>query len=133
MWAMLAAPLMAGNDLRETDAQTLKILTEKEVIAIDQDAAGIPAFRYMKVRDLETWIKPLAGGEWAVCFLNRGLIPQKQEVNWHELFQARVGVKQRIYSIRNIWEKRDIGTTENKLTINVPAEDVVLLRIKPID
>ena len=133
MWVMLAAPLMAGNDLRETDAQTLKILTEKEVIAIDQDAAGIPAFRYMKVRDLETWIKPLAGGEWAVCFLNRGLIPQKQEVNWHELFQARVGVKQRIYSIRNIWEKRDIGTTENKLTINVPAEDVVLLRIKPID
>ncbi len=132
IWAILAAPLMAGNDLREMDERTLKILTEKEVISIDQDAAGISGFRYMKVKDLETWVKPLAKGEWAICFLNRGSDPQKHEIDWEEMFNAKIGMKKRTYSVRNIWEKNDLGTTKNKLTVNVQPEDVVLLRIKPI-
>ncbi|RNC65642.1 glycoside hydrolase family 27 protein [Proteiniphilum sp. X52] len=132
IWAILAAPLMAGNDLREMDEPTLKILTEKEVISIDQDPAGIPGFRYMKVKDLETWVRPLAKGEWAICFLNRGLTSQKHEIDWDEMFNAKIGMKKGTYSVRNIWEKNNIGTTKNKLTVNVQGEDVVLLRIKPV-
>jgi len=116
-----------------TDERTLKVLTEKEVISIDQDAAGIPEFRCMKVRDLETWVKPLAKGEWAICFLNRGSDPQKHEIDREEMFNAKIGMKKGTYSVRNIWEKNDIGTTKNKLTVNVQAVGVILLGVKPVD
>ena len=66
MWCMLAAPLMSGNDLREMDYKTLQILTNKEVIAVNQDPLGKQGIRFMDMGDQEIWAKPLANGEIAV-------------------------------------------------------------------
>jgi len=71
MWVMIAAPLISGNDLRNMSAETKEILTNKEVIAANQDPLGIQGFRYASKDSLETWIKPLKGGDWAIIFLNR--------------------------------------------------------------
>ena len=71
MWSMIAAPLIAGNDLRKMSASTKAILSNKDVIAINQDSLGIQALKVAVKDSLETWIKPLKNGNWAVCFLNR--------------------------------------------------------------
>ena len=82
MWAMIAAPLIAGNDLRKMTRETLSILTNTDVIAIDQDPLGIQGFRYSSEDGLETWFKPLENGDWAVCFLNRSDTNKTAAFNW---------------------------------------------------
>ncbi len=82
MWCMLASPLIAGNDIRKMSNETRNILTNREVIAVNQDSLGIQAFRY-EVRDsIEIWAKPLAHGDWAICFLNRSMKTKKLEFDW---------------------------------------------------
>src|SRR5688572_17670559 len=82
MWCMLAAPLMAGNDIAAMTKETKEILTNKEAIAIDQDALGIQGLKYSANEGLETWFKPLQNGDWAVCFLNRKEVAQKIDFDW---------------------------------------------------
>ena len=82
MWCMLAAPLMSGNDLREMDFKTRQILTNKEVIAVNQDPLGRQGIRFMDMGDREIWAKPLADGEIAVCFMNRAETPWNLDYNW---------------------------------------------------
>lgn len=79
MWCMLAAPLLAGNDIRKMDKETLGILTNKEVIAVNQDKLGKQGGRYMKVGEHEIWVKQLSNGEAAVCFFNRDEQPWNVE------------------------------------------------------
>jgi len=69
---MFSAPLMAGNDLRNMSPQTIEILTKKEVLAIDQDKLRISATRWMKYGELEIWLRPLNGGNFTFCIINRG-------------------------------------------------------------
>ena len=73
MWCMLAAPLIAGNDLRHMTNETLQILTNPDAISIDQYSLGIQGFRYQKEDSLEVWVKPLKDQKWAVAFLNRSV------------------------------------------------------------
>ena len=75
LWCLLAAPLMAGNDLRSMTPETKEILTNKDVIAIDQDALGRQGYRVRKDGDLEVWAKKLSGKDYAVVLLNRGAAP----------------------------------------------------------
>ena len=82
MWCMLAAPLMAGNDLTNMSKETIEILTNKDVIAIDQDPLGIQGFKFAVKDSVETWFKPLSDGDWAVCFLNRTKKPGSVEFDW---------------------------------------------------
>jgi hypothetical protein len=85
MWAMLAAPLIAGNDLRNMSKETLSILSNDDVIAVDQDALGIQGFKYSEKDGVETWFKPLENGEWAVAMLNRNNHDVKFKFAWrHE-------------------------------------------------
>jgi alpha-galactosidase len=63
MWPMMAAPLITGTDLRNMSAQTNATLTNREVLAIDQDPLGVQGFRYAAKDSLETWVKPLAAGK----------------------------------------------------------------------
>lgn len=72
LWCMLAAPLISGNDLRHMSDQTLSILTNRDVIAIDQDPLGKEGFKIKDYGDQEVWVKPLSGGDWAVLLFNRG-------------------------------------------------------------
>ena len=136
MWAMLAAPLIAGNDLRTMSAQTKEILTNPEVIAINQDPLGVQAFKYRVTDSVETWFKPLSNGDWGVAFLNRNKNkPVTIHFNWQQalindtLSHAMLDATSVSYNIRNVWTKEDVGNTKKPLSAVVPAHDVLMLRL----
>src|SRR5205085_1905006 len=116
MWAMLAAPLIAGNDLRKMSQATNSILTNKEVIAVDQDSAGIEGFKYAVRDSLEAWFKPLKNGDWAVCFLNRTSSAKPIQWDWQNeiitdtLSHAVLNTKASGYKIRDLWAGKELST-----------------------
>jgi alpha-galactosidase len=136
MWCMLAAPLMAGNDLRNMSKETLGILTNKEVIALDQDSLGIQGFKHSRRDSIEIWFKPLEGGDWAVCFLNRAKETREITFNWkdHTINDSFSGRESRfnetVYTVRDLWAKKDIGSTKKVLKAKIPGHDVLMLRLK---
>jgi len=138
MWAMLAAPLIAGNDLRTMDEQTQQILTNTEVIAVDQDPLGIQGFRYHSEGEIEIWAKPLADGEWAMCVLNRGADVFELAFDFSErtirddLTHHQVDVASTTYRLRDLWAHENLGTTEHVLRAEVAGHDVLMLRLSPI-
>ncbi|WP_181307494.1 glycoside hydrolase family 27 protein [Rufibacter sp. XAAS-G3-1] len=133
MWSMLAAPLIAGNDLRKMSKETVAILTDQEVLAINQDKLGVQGLRYLVKDSLETWVKPLEGGKWAVTFLNRAKTPQKVTFDWKktpitdDLSKRELNGGKTDYKIRDVWTKKSQGTTKKAFEATVPAHDVVLL------
>jgi alpha-galactosidase len=125
LWALLAAPLLAGNDLRSVAPSILGILTNKEVIAVDQDALGKQAKRVSKDGDLEVWARPLAGGAYAVGLFNRGDSASKVVARWSDIGlsgQARV---------RDLWAHADRGSTSGEFAADVPSHGVVMIRVAP--
>jgi alpha-galactosidase len=135
LWCMLAAPLMAGNDLRKMSEQTTAILTNKDIIALDQDPLGIEAFRFYAFDGIEIWVKPLADNEMAVCFLNRSGHPQEVNYDWKQhiindtFSKTSIDFNQTNYKLRDLWEKKEIGTTGKTFKQTIPADDVVVLRL----
>jgi alpha-galactosidase len=119
MWAMIAAPLIAGNDIRSMNEETKAILTNKNVIAVNQDALGIQGFKYSQKDSLEIWFKPLNQGKWAVAFLNRSKQSKKLNFNWkNEVVKD------------DIFKKELGGNTKNALAAVVPAHDILLLELE---
>jgi len=99
MWAMMAAPLLAGNDLRSMSKETLSILTNKQVIAINQDALGKQGYRVDTKKGVQVWIKPLSEDKWAVCFYNpKG--KRKIQYDW-----KRLNLSKTLKKWRNVWEE----------------------------
>ena len=137
MWCMLAAPLIAGNDLRNMSPETIAILTNNEAIAVNQDSLGIQGFKYSAKDSLETWFKPLSKSEWAVCFLNRSASPQAISFPWKEhpisdtFANREIDFNQTTFRIRDLWAKKDIGTTKKPFAGQVASHDVILLRLSP--
>ncbi len=135
MWCMLAAPLMAGNDLTNMTKETVEILTNKDVIAVDQDSLGVQGFKYAATDSIETWFKPLANGDWAVCFLNRAKKPGNIEFDWKsqrvydELSKRVLDATQTEYELMNLWTKVASGTSKTILKAVVPGHDVLMLRL----
>jgi len=133
MWCMMAAPLILGNDLRHMSPATKETLTNREVLALDQDPLGVQGFRYAAHDSLETWLKPLAGGRWAVAFLNRSRQPRPVRFDWQatpitdELTKAELNARRTTYRLRNPWVQKDAGTTKKPFVTTVPAHDVVVL------
>ena len=133
MWCMMAAPLMSGNDLREMDFKTRQILTNNEVIAVNQDRLGMQGIRFMKMGDHEIWAKPLYGGEIAVCFLNRSDTPWKLDYNWTAqtmYFAREVNLRKNTYTVRDLWQHKDLGRSDKAVTGDIPAHGVKLLRLE---
>ena len=122
LWSMLAAPLIAGNDLRDVPAPILEILTNREVIAIDQDKAGKQGRRVSKAGDQESWVRELAGGDHAVAIFNLAADPATATVHWTDL-----GLKKAPSRIRDVWNHTDVKGAEYSATI--PGHGVVMLRI----
>ena len=122
LWALLAAPLLAGNDLTKMTPETLAILTNREVLAIDQDKAGRQGDRVHAEGPLEVWAKPLSGGAKAVGLFNLSDQPSYVEVKF-----AQVGLKGAVKT-RDIWAAKDLGALKGYRTL-VPAHGVVLLRL----
>lgn len=134
MWCMLAAPLMSGNDLRNMDKETIEILTNKEVIAINQDKKGEQARRFMDMGEKEIWAKPLNDGELAVCFMNRTENSWKLDYDWKKqtiYFADEVNIHRKEYKIRDLWQHKDIGTTERNTRHEIPAHGVLMVRLTP--
>jgi alpha-galactosidase len=135
MWCILAAPLIAGNDLRKMSKATNEILINKEAIAINQDKAGMEGFLYKTKDSLEVWVKPLENDDWAVCFLNRSHKPMKVNFNWKDegitdtLFNKTMNAKEHIYKIRNVWTKSNAGDSQKPFTAMLPSHDVIMLRL----
>ncbi len=135
LWCMLAAPLIAGNDLRKMTKETNAILTNKEIIAVDQDVAGMEGFLYKSKDSLEIYVKPLSNDDWAVCFLNRSHTPMKVNFNWKTevitdtLFKKTMNANEHTYKIRNLWAMSNMGDTQKPLTAMLPSHDVIVLRL----
>ena len=129
MWAMMNSPLLAGNDLRNMSQQTIDILTNKEIIALNQDPLVYQARRLVDKNDLEIWAKPLVhtmSGKVAVALLNRS--KKTQEISFNV---DSVGINvAKGYSYRDIWAKKDyVKTNKKSLSFSVPSHGVVVLKI----
>ena len=128
LWSMLAAPLLAGHDVRTMPDYIADILLNKEVIAIDQDPAGIQGTRVSQIGPegytLEVWKKPLAKGV-AVGLFNRSLDTARMTVKWSD-----AGITAENPKVRDLWAHRDIANAAAEYSVNVPSHGVVLLRVE---
>ena len=136
MWSLLAAPLIAGNDLRGMSEATREILTNTDVIAVNQDPLGVQGFQYSARDGIEVWFKPLTGGDWAMAVLNRNADARRVSFDWvresvSDSFSKRdARFDTARYAVRDLWTKRDAGTTATALSAEVPGHDVLMLRLR---
>jgi alpha-galactosidase len=127
LWAIMAAPLIAGNDIRSMNATTKTILTNTEVIAIDQDPLGIQGHIVAgKGTNLQVWSKKLSGtNSVAVVLLNRGTSPASITAQW-----SAIGIPAGSASLRDLWAKKDLGAFTGSYTAQaVPGHGAVMLKI----
>jgi alpha-galactosidase len=126
-WCLLAAPLMAGNDLRTMTAATRDILTNKEVIAIDQDPLGRQGSKVRDDGDSEVWSRRLADGGRAVILFNRSPKPAEIAVSWPEIgYTSTMSAE-----VRDLWQHKDLGPFKGGFKSPVPGHGVVMVRITP--
>jgi alpha-galactosidase len=137
MWCMMASPLIAGNDFRKMSKETLAILTNKELIAVNQDKLGIQGFKYAANEGLEVWVKPLSEGNWAVTFLNKTDVPKEINFDWkkHRIKDADFGyeldLNKMVFKLKDLWENKEAGSTKKSFQANIASHDVITLRLIP--
>jgi len=127
LWAMMAAPLIAGNDVAHMDDATRSILLNKEVIAVDQDSLGAQGRRVAKDGASEMWTKPLAGGAQAVLLFNRSEQPATFNFAWTDLGVAA----KRPGRVRDLWSHRDIARPSLRHSAIVEPHGVAMFRVTP--
>ncbi len=125
LWCMLSAPLMAGNDLRSMSADTRDILTNREVISVDQDPLGSEGTRLFARDGVEVWAKPLQDGGLALGLFNRNDAEATGSFTW-----AQVGRPSRPSAVRDLWQHRGIAASDDGFSASVPAHGVVMLIVK---
>lgn len=137
LWAMLASPLITGNDLRSMSETTKKILTNKQVIAVNQDKLGIQAMKWIHGENLMIFAKPLENNEWAFVFLNRGDSVLNYTHDWQhhyelkdDLFNRFIDFRTQKFTWNDLW-KGNKGDTSKALKLKIPAHDVVMIRLTP--
>ncbi len=123
LWALLAAPLLAGNDLRNMSPETKELLLNSEVLAVDQDAKGVQGHRVWEEGPLEIWVKPLADGSHAVGLFNRSESATKMTLDLNSV-GAPASAK-----LRDLLDHKDLGTVQNSYSAEVPEHGVVLLKV----
>ncbi|MCU1315062.1 MAG: Alpha-galactosidase [Candidatus Acidoferrum typicum] len=123
LWALLAAPLLAGNDLRNMSPETKELLLNSEVLAVDQDAKGAQGHRIWEEGPLEIWVKPLADGSHAVGLFNRSESATKMTLDFKSI-GAPAAAK-----LRDLLDHKDLGTAQNSYSAEVPTHGVVLVKV----
>ncbi|HEX4342626.1 MAG TPA: putative Ig domain-containing protein [Verrucomicrobiae bacterium] len=123
LWCLLSAPLLIGCDMTQLDDFTLSLLSNDEVLEVDQDALGRQASRVAQNGNLEVWAKDMADGSKAVGLFNRGEASARVTVNWSE-----VGITG-IHAVRDLWRQKDLGKFAEKFSADVPRHGVVLVKI----
>ena len=126
LWCLLAAPLLIGCDLDRLDAFTLGLLSNDEVLAVDQDALGKPAVRAATFGPVDVYKKELAEGGWALGFFNRGDAPQTAVFDKLH----RIGISGKV-SVRDLWRQADFSDVDGAQPVSIPAHGVALLKLTP--
>lgn len=136
LWAILNSPLLLGNDLRNMSPQTLGILTNKEIIAINQDSLGIQGFKYKKEGTVEIWVKPMVNNEWAICFFNRSQQPTEFTFNWEgttikdNVFDREITFnRDNIYKLRDLYQQKVIGNTKKALKQKLEPNQSLVVKV----
>ncbi|MRX68229.1 alpha-galactosidase [Flavobacterium resistens] len=137
MWCMLSSPLFTGNDYRKMSKETLAILTNKDLIAVNQDKLGIQGFKYAAEDGLEVWVKPLSDGNWVITFLNRSDVARKVNFDFKKNtikdadFGYEADFNKVTYKIKDLWQNKEIGTTKKNFVSDLASHDVITLRLMP--
>jgi alpha-galactosidase len=127
LWCLMAAPLMAGNDIRSMTGETRDILTNKEVIAVDQDPLGRQGRRVKRTGDTEVWAKEMSDGSRAVALLNRGSAEARINLEWTGIgYPAHLRA-----AVRNLWEHKNLDPAKGSVSASVPSHGVAMLLIRP--
>jgi alpha-galactosidase len=121
LWVLLAAPLLAGNDLSKMSESDKAILMSKDAIAIDQDSLGKQGDRLYESGDLDVWTKPLSGGRVAVGLFNRSWSVRKVSVDL-----AQIGFKNG-GNVRDVWKQKDLGHKSGVYTDTLVKHGATLL------
>jgi alpha-galactosidase len=126
LWAIVAAPLILGSDPRALAPETIRMLENRQVIAVDQDPLGIQGTAVQQEGSAEVWSKPLSGERAAVALLNRGTVALQITTS-----ASKAGLRSAAhYTVHDLWA----GTTETttgEISALVPPESVVLYRVTP--
>jgi alpha-galactosidase len=126
LWALMSAPLIAGNDVRSMSDATRAILLNKDVIAVDQDSLGVQGKLVEENSEgLQVWMKPLKDGSRAVVLFNRTVIQTPIRASW---WRVKVSGPARV---RDLWTHMDLGTFDGSVSVTVPAHGAVMLRVTP--
>jgi alpha-galactosidase len=124
LWCLLSAPLLIGCDMEHLDPFTLNLLTNDEVLALDQDALGKQATRVAAIGAIDVYLKELEDGGRALGFFNRG---EKQQIAvFNKLVRVGISGKQHV---RDLWRQKDLPEAEGQVTVTVPSHGVVLLKL----
>lgn len=126
LWAIIAAPLIFSGDITRLDDFTLNLLTNDEIIEVDQDPLGKPGYRVNKSGDTEVWMRKLEDSSIAVGLFNRGKTKAKVTAYWSDL---GISGKQRI---RDLWRQKDLGNRSEKYLARVEPHGVIMLRLWPV-
>lgn len=126
LWAIMAAPLLAGNNLTQMDDGVRQILTNREIIAINQDKAGVQGRRVWSRDQLEIWTRPLADGSTALAVFNVG--EDRNQITGATLHYREVGVGKGSKA-RDVWAAKDLGAIEDGNVFTLPRHGVLLLKI----
>ncbi len=128
LWSLLAAPLLIGCDMTQMDDFTRALLTNSEVLAIDQDPLGKQAWPIKREYPAEVWVRPLADGTWAVGLFNRSPLPATVAVSWADLKLSGLPPASG-YPVRDLWQQKDLGTQAAGYETAVPPHGAVLLKV----
>ena len=126
LWCILAAPLMLGNDIRDLTPEVHEILTNKEVIAVNQDPRGRQGRKVRDDGDFEVWSKELADGSRAVLLFNRSNFATDIAFSWSE-----IGYPEYLsMTVRDLWQKKDLGKFKGAYRAKVPSHGIDLVQVK---
>jgi alpha-galactosidase len=125
LWCLLASPLLIGCDMTQLDEFTLSLLTNDEVLEVNQDPLGRQAARVARIGQLEVWAKDMEDGSKAVGLFNRGEKKAVVTAKWSDLGLAGK------HKVRDLWRQKNLGIFINEYHTSVPRHGVVLLKISP--
>ena len=123
LWCLLSSPLLIGCDMTKLDDFTMSLLSNDEVLAINQDPLGKPASQISVKGDGQVWARDLEDGSKAVGLFNLSDDPMDVTVNWSDL---KISGKQ---TVRDLWRQKDVGDFDDKYSATVPTHGVVLLKL----
>lgn len=125
LWSILSSPLLTGTDVRHLDQYTLQTLTNREVIALNQDALGIQASRVAVDGEMQVFAKPMSDGSWAVALLNRGGPTIDYAFDWRKV----LGLSWKKAKIRDLWQPQDKGVFDQEYQVEVIGHEAKVLRL----